>query len=319
MSTKSKLLEILEKNKGSYISGEELAEKTKVSRTAVWKAVKKLREEGYAIRAVTNKGYALDEENDILSPEGIRQQLGKKDVEIEVWKEISSTNQRLKQAALEQKLPRGSVTAAESQKEGKGRRGRSFYSPKGSGLYLSVLLYPEKTAQKSLEITAAAAVAVCRAVKNVCGISLGIKWVNDLYLKEKKVCGILTEAVTDFETGDIEFAVVGIGLNLYEPEEGYPKEIEETAGAVLKKGMYVDRNRLIGEIVNELLVETEKAGIPEEYLTGNIVPGRNIRVSYGNEVRHVKAIEVLKDGRLLVCNERGEEEILLCGDVSLKL
>ncbi len=79
---------------------------------------------------------------------------------------------------------------------------------------MSVLLYPEKTAQKSLEITAAAAVAVCKAVENCCGVSLGIKWVNDLYLENKKVCGILTEAVTDFETGDIEFVVVGIGLNL---------------------------------------------------------------------------------------------------------
>ena len=252
MSTKSKLLEVLEANKGGYISGEELAAKLEVSRTAVWKAVKNLREEGYQIRAVTNKGYALEEENDILSSEGIRQWLHHKGAEVEVWKEIPSTNQRLKQAAVEKKLPSGSFVAAESQNAGKGRRGRTFYSPKGSGLYLSVLLYPSKTAHESLEITAAAAVAVCRAVEKCCGVSLGIKWVNDLYLGEKKVCGILTEAVTDFETGDIEFVVVGIGLNLYEPKEGFPKEI-------------------------------------------------------------------LKDGRLLVINERGEEEILPCGDVSLKI
>lgn len=319
MSTKSRLLGILESNKGGYISGEKLAEELKVSRTAVWKAVKSLREEGYKIRAVTNKGYVLDDENDILSEEALRPFLMHKETEVEVWKEISSTNQRMKQAALEKKLPHGSVVAAESQNAGKGRRGRIFYSPKGTGLYLSVLLYPSKTAGESLEITAAAAVAVCRAVERCCKVSLGIKWVNDLYLDEKKVCGILTEAVTDFETGDIEFAVVGIGLNLYEPREGFPEEISKTAGAVFSEEIYVDRNRLAGEIVNELLCEVEKEGIPEEYISRNIVPGRRIWVSYGNREQAVDAKKILPDGRLLVLNETGEEEIIPCGDVSLKL
>lgn len=319
MSTKSRLLGILESNKGGYISGEKLAEKLKVSRTAVWKAVKSLREEGYKIRAVTNKGYVLDDENDILSEEALRPFLMHKEAEVEVWKEISSTNQRMKRAALEKKLPHGSVVAAESQNAGKGRRGRIFYSPKGTGLYLSVLLYPSKTAGESLEITAAAAVAVCRAVERCCKVSLGIKWVNDLYLDEKKVCGILTEAVTDFETGDIEFAVVGIGLNLYEPREGFPQEISKTAGAVFSEEIYVDRNRLAGEIVNELLCEVEKEGIPEEYISRNIVPGRRIWVSYGNREQAVDAKKILPDGRLLVLNETGEEEIIPCGDVSLKL
>lgn len=116
----------------------------------------------------------------------------------------------------------------------------------------------EKTAQESLKITAAAAVAVCRAVEKVCKVSLGIKWVNDLYLGEKKVCGILTEAVSDFETGDIELVVVGIGINLKEPKDGFPKELGDIAGTVLKEGEHVDRNLLVAEIVNELLEESEK-------------------------------------------------------------
>ena len=208
--------------------------------------------------------------------------------------------------------------AAQLQTEGKGRKGRKFYSPKDSGLYLSILLYPGKTAQKSLEITAAAAVAVCKAVENCCGISLGIKWVNDLYLENKKVCGILTEAVTDFETGDIEFVVVGIGLNLYEPTGGFPNELKEKAGAILPDGQKVDKNQLVGEIVNRLLEETERAGIPREYINRNIVPGKKIQITFGATEREVLAKEILADGKLLAINEKNEEEIFPSGDVSVK-
>lgn len=197
--------------------------------------------------------------------------------------------------------------------------GRTFYSPAGSGLYLSVLMRPKRTAQEGLTLTAAAAVAVCRAVEEVCGVSLGIKWVNDLYLGERKVCGILTEAVTDFETGDIELVVVGIGLNLRMPAGGFPGELSEVAGAILGDDVYVDRNLLTAGIINYLLEEAEKEGIPEAYISRNIVPGRRVRVAYGTRVRSVEAEKILPDGRLLVKNEQGEEEILPCGDVSLNL
>ena len=302
MSTKSRLLELLEQNRGKYLSGNELAKMLDVSRTAVWKGMKSLQQEGYSITAVTNKGYLLEEDNNILSEEAVRLQLKNTEVLVEVWKEIASTNQRMKQLAVEKRLPHGSVVVAQLQTEGKGRKGRKFYSPKDSGLYLSVLLYPEKTAQKSLEITAAAAVAVCKAVENCCGVSLGIKWVNDLYLENKKVCGILTEAVTDFETGDIEFVVVGIGLNLYEPTGGFPKELKEKAGA----------------IVNRLLAETEKSGIPQEYISRNIVPGKKIQIIFGETKREVIAKEILSDGKLLAINEKDEEEIFPSGDVSVR-
>ena len=318
MSTKSRLLELLEQNRGAYLSGNELAKMLDVYRTAVWKGMKSLQQEGYIITAVTNKGYLLEEDNNILSEEAVRLWLKNADVMVEVWKEISSTNQRMKQLAVEKKFPHGSVVAAQLQTEGKGRKGRKFYSPKDSGLYLSILLYPRKTAQKSLEITAVAAVAVCKAVENCCGVSLGIKWVNDLYLENKKVCGILTEAVTDFETGDIEFVVVGIGLNLYEPTGGFPKELKEKAGAILPTGQKVDKNQLAGEIVNRLLAETEKAGIPQEYISRNIVPGKEIQIIFGESKREVIAKEILADGRLLAINEKGEEEIFSSGDVSVR-
>lgn len=319
MSTKSRLLELLEQEKGSYLSGEMLAEKLQVSRTAVWKAIQSLRQEGYEIQAVTNKGYALDKASDVLSSEAIRCGLEHPEVTVQVFRDIPSTSQAMKQMALDGCLPHGSVVAANEQTRGKGRKGRKFYSPKDSGLYLSVLLYPEKTVKESLELTAEAAVAVCRAVEKCCKISLGIKWVNDLYLEEKKVCGILTEAVTDFETGDIEFAVIGIGLNLKLPKGGFPEEIREKAGAVLTGEEVVDRNRLAATIVNELLKETEKKGIPQEYIRRNLVPGRTICIVQGNCRRVVKAKEILPDGRLRICNEQGEEELLSGADVSLEL
>lgn len=319
MSTKSRLLELLEQEKGSYLSGEMLAEKLQVSRTAVWKAIQSLRQEGYEIQAVTNKGYALDKASDVLSSETIRCGLEHPEVTVQVFRDIPSTSLAMKQMALEGGLPHGSVVAANEQTRGKGRKGRKFYSPKDSGLYLSVLLYPQKTVKESLELTAEAAVAVCRAVEKCCNISLGIKWVNDLYLEEKKVCGILTEAVTDFETGDIEFVVIGIGLNLKLPKGGFPEEIQEKAGAVLTGEEVVDRNRLAAAIVNELLKETEKKGIPQEYIRRNLVPGRTICIVQGNCRRVVKAKEILPDGRLRICNEQGEEELLSGADVSLEL
>nr|WP_288977283.1 biotin--[acetyl-CoA-carboxylase] ligase [uncultured Blautia sp.] len=319
MSTKSELLKLLESHRGEYLSGEELALRLGYSRTAVWKAMKSLREEGYRIAAVNNRGYALETDNDILSVEAVKIHLEHPDVFMQVEKEISSTNQYLKKRGIEENLPHGSFVAAEAQTEGKGRRGRSFYSPAGSGLYLSVLMRPKRTAQESLTLTAAAAVAVCRAVEQICGVFLGIKWVNDLYLGERKVCGILTEAVTDFETGDIELVIVGIGLNLRMPAGGFPKGLSGTAGAVLEDDEYVNRNLLTAGIINYLLEEAEKEGIPEEYISRNIVPGRHVRVAYGTQVRSVEAEKILPDGRLLIKNEQGEEEILPCGDVSLNL
>lgn len=319
MSTKSRLLKLLEQEKGRYLSGESLAEQLQVSRTAVWKAIQSLRQEGYEIQAVTNKGYALDKACDVLSAEAIQSGLEHPEVKVQVFREIASTSLAMKQMALENKLPHGSVVVANGQTKGKGRKGRDFYSPKNTGLYLSVLLYPDKTVRESLELTAQAAVAVCRAVEKCCKISLNIKWVNDLYLEEKKVCGILTEAVTDLETGEIEFVVVGIGLNLKSPEGGFPEKIQQKAGVVLAEGEPVDRNLLAASIVNELLKETEKRGIPQEYIKNNLVPGRTICLVQERDRRIVKAEKILPDGRLLIRNEQGREEILSGADVSLEL
>ena len=203
MTVKSKLLGILEQQKGETLSGEKLAEELHCTRAAIWKAVKSLREEGYTIEAGQNKGYMLVKDSHRLSMEAIQPFLVSPEVYLKVYQEIDSTNRAAKEAAVTGLAGHGGCVVAGKQTAGRGRRGREFYSPKGNGIYLSVILEPKGTLEGSLLITTAAATAVYKAVKEVCGVKLGIKWVNDLYKDNRKVCGILTEAVTDFESGNM--------------------------------------------------------------------------------------------------------------------
>ncbi|MBQ7371079.1 MAG: biotin--[Blautia sp.] len=321
MTVKSRLLQILEQHKGEILSGEGLAEELDCTRAAVWKAVKALREEGYQIEAGPNRGYMLTKENNRLSEEGIRLFLHHPEVFVKLYKETASTNQAAKQAVLQGEAGHGGFVLAESQSAGRGRRGRSFFSPAGSGLYLSVILEPAETLQESLLLTTAAAAAVYRAVERVCGISLDIKWVNDLYKNGKKFCGILTEAITDFESGEIQYAIVGIGLNLFETADGFPEELREIAGALYDSesdASGIDRNRLTAEIVNCLLEETEDLKLSELYVSHNLVPGHMIRILDGERSRLAKALEICPDGRLKIEEADGRVSVLTYGEVSVR-
>lgn len=319
MSIKSELLEVLTAHKGECVSGEKIGEQLHCTRAAVWKAVKALREEGYTILSGTNRGYVLTESSDALSADGIKAKLKKKDVPVTVLEVTTSTNRAAKQAGIAENAPHGTVIAARCQTEGSGRRGRRFYSPAESGLYFTVVLRPPKDVQDSLLLTTAAAVAAVRGVEEVCRVALSIKWMNDLYLNEKKVGGILTEAVTDFESGAIEFVVVGIGLNLYEPENGFPKELQKKAGAILAKDTPVDRSALMAAIVNNLLEEAQKEEISPLYRERNIVPGKKVTVTTSHREYDGEALEILPDGRLVVRDEKGREESLAFGDISLRM
>ena len=261
MTVKSSLLEMLEKNKGEVLSGESIAGELGCTRAAVWKAVKSLREEGYHIEAGPNKGYMLAKDTNRLSQEGIRLFLDDPKVKIDIYDELESTNQTAKKEAMMGEAGHGAFVIARSQTAGRGRRGREFYSPADTGLYMSVILKPQGTIHDSLLITTAAAVAVYRAVAQICGIQLDIKWVNDLFYKGKKVCGILTEAVTDFESGNIEFVVVGMGLNLYLDQENMPAELRNIAGA-----LYETKEDALSDYFHEIVAgyirecRTEKIG-----------------------------------------------------------
>ena len=264
----------------------------------------------------------LSADSNKLAEEGIRPFLAKPDVFLKVYPETESTNRTAKQAAISGEAGHGSAVLAYRQTAGRGRRGREFYSPYNAGLYLSVILEPEGNIQESLALTAEAAVAVYKAVKELTGKELDIKWVNDLYYCNKKVCGILTEAVTDFESGDIEFAVVGIGLNIYEPEEGYPAELDGIAGALYKsreEAAGINRNQLAVAVINHLLKETQKLCIPREYIDRSMVVGRRIHIMDNSGERIAKALQICRDGRLKVLETDGSESILSYEEVSLKI
>lgn len=290
MSSKDKVLEFLELNKGTYISGESLAESLSLSRTAVWKAVNELRKSGYEIDAVSNKGYMLGESNDILSAAGIISCLDS-DVQkrykgknlICVYDKVTSTNRLAKELAIAGG-EHGSVIIANEQTTGRGRRDHSFYSPKG-GLYMSILLRPEGgsllgglqgapddskgvygDAAGSADgarpltpdvVTGAVGNSVIDAIKNLTGISTRLKPINDLFIGDKKVCGILTEAGTEFETGLIQWIVVGIGINFDSDMDSFPEDIKEIATSLFAPGKAtVSKNKLAAEIINRIIGET---------------------------------------------------------------
>ena len=324
MSTKEKLLELLEENREEYLSGEELAGTLAVSRAAVWKAVKSLQQEGYPIDAVTNRGYRLSRGGDRLSAPGIRKYLKDacRELPITVVEETQSTNTALR-ALAEAGAPEGTVYIAQSQTGGRGRMGRSFFSPTGTGLYLSLLLRPTTwEPARAAQLTAAAAAAMCEAIREVTGKEPGIKWVNDLLLDGKKVCGILTEASFSMESGVLEYAVLGLGVNVYPPEGGFPKELGEIAGAVLDTPGEDVRNRLAGEFLNRFLegyAHPEDRSFLEIYRRRSVAVGREVTVLSGGHERRAFAFGVDDDCRLLVRYDNGTEQALSYGEIRIAI
>ena len=327
---KMKILRILEQCKGQTLSGEKLAAEAGVSRAAVWKAVESLRKDGYSIAAKTNKGYVLAEGSDFLSAQAMLPFINKDlypygEKNIFTYRLLESTNKTAKQKVIEGAV-NGTVILAEEQSGGRGRMGRTFFSPANKGLYMSFILKPDFNVDKALLITAATAVAVCRAVRNMGGPEMQIKWVNDIFAKGRKVCGILTEAITNFESGRIDAIIIGIGVNCSLQNEEMPDEIRDTAGALSE---ITSRNRLAAEIINELMgIIAEFAGdkpYPEyidEYRRRSMILRKDIKV-YKNvasdEYVNAKAIDISDEGGLIVIYENGVKETLNSGEISIRL
>lgn len=323
MSLKENLLELLQKSSGEFLSGERAAETLGVSRTAVWKAVTSLKNEGYNIESVTNRGYRLSADTDVLSAYGINNFLGKqaKNYDISVLGTVTSTNALIKTEAAKN-APEGRIIIAAEQTAGRGRFGRSFFSPTGSGLYISILLRPTLPVTAAVSVTAAAAAAVAEAVETVSGKKAGIKWVNDVLTDNKKVCGILTEAALDVESGALSYAVLGIGVNVYQPQGGFPEDIKNKAGALCDTKQPGLKNRLAAEIITRFFGYysslTEKTYL-NSYRARCIVPGKKITVLSGSEEIPALALGIDDDCRLLVKYEGGKEEYLSSGEISIRL
>ncbi len=324
MGVKSEVLSRLEQNRGRYLSGSELASAISVSRNAVWKAVRSLQEEGHRICAVTNKGYCLEEESAVLSKESIEAFLGKgaEALQIEVYPEVTSTNTLLKQRG-EEGAPEGLVIAADRQTLGKGRSGRSFYSPADTGVYFSILLRPEYTPAEALMITTAAAVAVAKGIRKVTGIETGIKWVNDVFCGGKKICGILTEASMDFETEGLAYAVLGIGINVNDPAEGFPAELAGTAGSLYGKETCPGavRSKLVGVILTifmEYYRELNQKRFMEDYRRLSIVIGKEVEIYGETDSRIVTVTDIDQTGRLIIRGPDGKERAMSSGEIRIR-
>lgn len=324
MTTKEKLLALLEDSKGTFFSGEEIARTLQVSRAAVWKAVNALREDGYTIDAATNNGYRLSPDSDILSPQGIRRFLKPeyRDLDLTVLPTAPSTNALVREKA-NQGRPEGCVIVACEQTDGRGRYGRQFFSPVDSGVYLSLLLRPTAySPQQATCLTAAAAAAMCQAIEAVTGQQPGIKWVNDIFLHGKKVCGILTEAAVGLETGTLNYMVLGAGVNLYPPVKGFPEEIQSIAGSVLERSCPEAKNRLVGEFLNrfwDFYARPECRAYLEDYRARSLAVGRNVTVLSAGKAVSAYAYGIDDDFRLLVRYENGDTEALSYGEIRIQL
>ena len=283
MRIQDAVLDALEKNRGEYLSGEQLASSLGVSRNAVWKAIQKLEEAGHKIRAVPKRGYTLAPESDVLTVQSVSRFLDTDmPVYLQVQTEVTSTNTLLK-AQAEQGAPEGTVLIAESQTAGKGRLGRHFTSPPGTGIYF--------------------------------------KWVNDVYLNEKKVCGILTEASVDFENGGLNWAVLGIGINIAVPEEGFPEEIRSIAGAIFDGPCPVEmRSRISAAVISRFFALYKNLGsnaFIESYRSHSFLTGRAITFSLGEETYRGVVTGISDEAHLLVRLDSGEERAFSAGEVQI--
>ncbi len=253
-----------------------------------------------------------------LSKDAIESKLYTKGLTLEIYDCVDSTNRLAKERA-DRGASEGLVIISDTQTAGRGRLGRSFCSPAGTGLYMSVVLRPSLAAKKVLSVTTAAAVAVCRAIERVSECEAQIKWVNDVYCDGKKVCGILTEAAF---TGDgMAYAVLGIGINVCDPAGGFPVEIRDIAASVFgtRDG---DRCVLAAAVLDAFFEEyahLSEERFVSEYRARSCLVGRAITVKASSGDRAATALGVDERCRLLVRYEDGREEALSSGDVTIRL
>ena len=301
------VLSLLKQTDG-YLSGEEISRQLGVSRAAVWKAVKALREKGYGIDSVTNRGYCLSSQPDLLDATAIQSGLSTHFLgrNIVVLEETDSTNEEAKRQGAAG-APDGTLCLAERQTGGKGRLGRSWSSPPGAGVWMSLLLRPQLAPQEATLLTLIAGLSVCRAIRRLTGCGAMIKWPNDIVIGRKKVCGILTELAADME--QIHYVVVGIGVNANLSEfEGELKK--KATSLLLETGEKIDRAALIRAVLEEFEACYDR--FVTDLTADFITPYEELCVSLNRQV------SVIRGGREITGQSIGlskEGELLIhCGD-----
>lgn len=311
---KNKILSILREN-GDYVSGERMSEETGISRAAVWKHIKSLRGEGYEIESATKRGYKLISSPDILDSREITDGLNTEFIgkRLFIYDEIGSTNEQAKTMHQEKE---GSVFICEVQNQGKGSHGRGWVSPRGIGIWLSVLLKPDIDISRVSQITLVAGLALCKTI----GMGAKIKWPNDIVIGTKKVCGILTEM--NAEPDLVHYVVCGIGVNVN--TEKFDDEISHRATSMyMESGEKQGRNEIISRLLNnfehyyKMFLKGGFKAISEEYKENCVTINREVSVIFKSETLRGKAVGVDDNGSLVVETEKGKISVT-SGEVSVR-
>lgn len=319
---KNEILRLLKTN-NTYVSGQQLCDYFKVSRTSVWKVMEQLKKEGYGIEAVRNRGYRLVSSPDVISEAEIKSLLKTKwaGCKVMYYDETDSTNNRAKDSG-EKGGFHGTLFIADKQNAGKGRRGRAWESPAGKSIYMTVLLRPEITPDKAPMLTLVMGLSVAEGIRRVSGVKAEIKWPNDIVINKKKVCGILTEMATEIEC--VHYVVIGVGINVN--QQHFPEEIKEMATSLYNEtGNTYKRSELIAAVLEQFEKNYEvflKAGdlsdVKEVYDSMLVNCGQEVKVlEPGNEYRAV-AEGINKAGELIVTLPDGQKKNVFAGEVSVR-
>ena len=329
MTTKEAVLLYLQEHTGEPISGEIMALALNKSRTSIWKAIQSLKKEGYAIESSTNKGYTLSENNDVLSEQQITQELIQQyhpiDWIIQTMESTTSTNDLAKLYA-NQNSTTPAIFISEEQTAGRGRLGRKFVSPSKTGLYISLCLFPTVALEDLSLITCATAVACVETIEQLTGKSLDIKWVNDLFYQEKKVGGILTEVISDFESQQVQALIVGMGINLIENPQSFPEELHSIVGSIFSSKTEYDnssfnRNHFIAQFLEKWTFyyqNLSKREFIESYKEHSNVIGKFVNVFEGNQTYSAYAKDIDENGHLIIEKEDKSLHALSYGEVSIR-
>ncbi len=320
---KSKVIEALKAHTHTFLSGEELSQKLGVSRTAVWKVIKQLKEEGYQIESVSRKGYRLVHEADSINSEALKVEL--RDVKlitgIEHFDSIDSTNTYAKQLAAAG-AKEGTLVISDEQTKGRGRLGRDWTSPKGTGIWMSLVLRPDIEPMHAAKMTQIAAAAMNAAIVEVTGLDAGIKWPNDIIVNKRKTCGILTEMSAELNT--VSYVVVGIGVNVN--VDVFPEDIRDKATSLkIETGEAIRRQDIVVafarafETFYHAYINENNFGLTLEYCKNNSVTiGQRVRIIHRSETLFGDAVDLNDDGELLVRFDNGEVKPVFYGEVSVR-